>query len=486
MKRLIVITALAVSTASAQSIKPRPLGAVKATSKELLGNPSLARALPNGSVIVNDIGRRRLLMLDQTLESYTVIADSTSGATNGYGQRPGALIPYVADSTLYLDATAGSFLVIDPSGKVTRVMSPPRPNDINFIASPFYGYPGFDAKGRMIYRSNIRPPLQQLRDGTLQAPPPADSQPLLRVDLDTRRADTIAYIRTPKSVSSPITLPNGMTMNMTRQVPLATIDDWAVLADGSVAVVRGENYRVDFIKSDGNKAKSDKISFDWKRLSDDDKLAIVDSIQKASAAGSQQIGGGGPVTMFGGGGGDRIMIGGGGRGDAMATTERIMVGGMAAAAVSAAAPAPAPSSAPASSSSTTAKTPSAGADAKSTGSASNAGGDKAAGVAAGGPAQTFTMPALPAPAIADIPDYMPPFTQTSARPDADGNLWIRTTTAGAEQGNVVYDIINGQGVLADRVDVPKGMSIIGFGKGGVVYLSQREGYGFRVLKAAVR
>ena len=93
---------------------------------------------------------------------------------------------------------------------------------------------------------------------------------------------------------------------------------------------------------------------------------------------------------------------------------------------------------------------------------------------------------MPAVALADMPDYMPAFTQTSARPDADSNLWIRTTTPGAEPGNVVYDVINNQGVLVDRVDVPKGMQIVGFAKGGVVYLSQREGYAFRVLKASVR
>jgi len=115
-----------------------------------------------------------LLLLDSTLQGFAVIADSTAGAVNGYGQRPGALIPYVADSTLYLDATAGSFLVIDPAGKVVRVMSPPRPSDNNFLANTNFGFPGFDAQGRMVYRSNFPRQLQQLRDGSIQpAPPPA-------------------------------------------------------------------------------------------------------------------------------------------------------------------------------------------------------------------------------------------------------------------------------------------------------------------------
>jgi hypothetical protein len=96
------------------------------------------------------------------------------------------------------------------------------------------------------------------------------------------------------------------------------------------------------------------------------------------------------------------------------------------------------------------------------------------------------MPAIPAPAIADMPDYMPAFTQAAARADADAHVWVRTTTPGSQPGNVVYDVIDNTGALIDRVDVPKGMQIVGFGKGGVVYLSQREGYAFRILKASIK
>jgi hypothetical protein len=437
--RFLSLSLLAASSAMAQSIKPRPLGAVQATSKELLGNPTLARALPNGSVIVNDVARRRLLLLDANLENYTVIADSTSGSVNGYGQRPGALIPYIADSTLFLDATASSFLVLDPSGKVTRVMSPPRPTDNNQIANFGNGFPGFDSKGRMVYRTNYPIVPIQTRDGGFQLAPRPDSAPLLRVDLDTRRADTIAAVRTSKMISTPITLPNGASTTMQLAAPLSTIDDWAVLSDGTIAVVRGREYRVDFIQADGTKRSSDKIAFDWRRLDDDAKMVVIDSIVKARAAApAGGPGGGGPVTMFGDGG-QRTVIGGGGGGGASMVTREVAAGAA-------------------------------------------MGG---AGVTVGGPGGATNI-TLPPPSIGDIPDYMPAFTQTSARPDADANLWIRTTTPGAEPGNVVYDIINGQGILVDRVDVPKGMQIVGFGKGGTVYLSQREGYAFRVLKASIK
>lgn len=470
---------LAGSTAAAQeSVKPRPLGAVQATSKELIGLPTLARPLPNGSVIVNDAQRRRLLLLDPSLENYTVIADSTSGSTNGYGQRPGSLIPYLADSTLFLDATAGSFLVIDPAGKVARVMSPPRPSDNNAIANAGNGIPGFDASGRMVYRTAYRNQMQQTRDGSIQMSPPVDTAPLLRVDLDTRRADTIAHLRLPRMTSSSITLPNGGTSSIMMQVPLAAIDDWAVLSDGSIAVIRGRDYKIDFVNADGTRRTSDKIAFDWRRLSDDDKLAIADSIGKARATGSA-MGGGQQTVMFGGGDGMRVMVGGGGGGGAQVMTREVMT-----AAVTGAAAAPPHSvqPAPGGTSGSSAQGSTATSGTGGTPAAANA----ASGAPAGGPAPTPTTPTMPAPSVADLPDYMPAFTQTSARPDADANLWIRTTTPGAQPGNLVYDVINNQGILVHRVDVPKGMQIVGFARGGVVYLSQREGYGYRIVKALAR
>lgn len=439
MKRLAVfaLTLIGATTAAAQSIKPRPLGAVQATSKELLGSATLARVLPTGGVIVNDAARRRLILLDPSLQSFTVIADSTSGSVNGYGQRPGALIPYVADSTLFLDATAGSFLVIDPAGKVARVMSPPRPSDNNVMANTIAGFPGFDANGRMVYRTNFPRNLQQLRDGTVQPSAIPDSAPVIRVDLDTRRADTVGAVRIPRTIMTTITMPNGGTMSMGRQAPLATIDDWAILSDGSIAIIRGGDYRIDWILPDGSRRSSEKVAFDWKRLTDDDKLAIVDSITKAMASGPAGGPGGAPQMMMGGG--DRVTFGGGGGGSVTVTRE---IG---------AGPVPA--------------------------------GGRGAG---GAPGAGMAMPTLPPPSASDLPDYMPPFTAASARPDADANLWIRTTTPGMAPGNLVYDVINSKGVLVDRVDVPKGMSIVGFGKGGTVFLIEREGYGYRFLRASVR
>ncbi len=86
---------------------------------------------------------------------------------------------------------------------------------------------------------------------------------------------------------------------------------------------------------------------------------------------------------------------------------------------------------------------------------------------AGIPAQAYVTPS-------DLPDYYPPFTIGTARADADGNVWVRANpTAGGAVG-IVYDVIGRNGGLVDRVQLPAGNTLVGFGV-GVVYLSSGAG-----------
>jgi hypothetical protein len=73
--------------------------------------------------------------------------------------------------------------------------------------------------------------------------------------------------------------------------------------------------------------------------------------------------------------------------------------------------------------------------------------------------------------LSEIPDFYPPIRRTSAMPDMDGNLWILpNTSAQSQHGELVYDVVNPKKGLFERVRLPVGRSIAGFGKGGVVYL----------------
>jgi hypothetical protein len=100
------------------------------------------------------------------------------------------------------------------------------------------------------------------------------------------------------------------------------------------------------------------------------------------------------------------------------------------------------------------------------------------------PAPTIRETGVMAPN--ELPDYRPPFAQGAVRADADGNLWIRTIPVKPAPGGAVYDIVSREGALVDRLQLPPGYAIVGFGAGKVVYLSMRDAGGVRLARVRLR
>jgi len=103
------------------------------------------------------------------------------------------------------------------------------------------------------------------------------------------------------------------------------------------------------------------------------------------------------------------------------------------------------------------------------------------------PAMQIRFP-VPEPVIAaeDIPDYRPAFEGGSARGDAEGNVWIKLIPMPTDPpGGAIYMVVDRQGKLIDRIQLPGGCTLAGFGP-GVAYLSSREGTGAVLAKARIR
>src|SRR6266513_6052793 len=199
---LIALAAGLSSSSLAQSLPPvRQLGPVTAVAKEPLGAVTTVRHLPDGRVLVNDIVGRRVVMFDSSLSTVAIVADTTSATANAYGVRPGGLIAFRGDSTLFVDPASLSMLLIDPNGKIARVMSAPRAQDVGFLVGGPFGNPGFDPNGKLVYRA---PPNfaafapRQGTGGVPQFPTPPDSAALVRFDLATRKVDTATFFKTPQ------------------------------------------------------------------------------------------------------------------------------------------------------------------------------------------------------------------------------------------------------------------------------------------------
>jgi hypothetical protein len=170
---------------------------------------------------------------------------------------------------------------------------------------------------------------------------------------------------------------------------LATIDDWALLPNGTVAVLRGREYRIDLVRPDGT-TSSVNVPIDSSRINRDSLLAPalgIIAIDSGASAPAKRI----AVQM------KRA------RNDLQLLT---LVTG------------------------------------------------------------DFFGETIPRPG--------------TAIPDMDGNLWILPPYATAlSSDSLVYDVVNGSGVLIERVRVPAGQWIAGFGRDGAVYLvsgTRRLGY----------
>jgi hypothetical protein len=436
--------ALAAPAGAQQSARPplRPLGTALATSAPM-GAVAAVQPLPDGRLLVNDPLRRQVVLLDSSLKQLAVVADTTPATKNAYGARNGGLLPFRGDSALFVDPNSLSMLVIDPAGKISRIMAAPRANDVFFLLGGPMGNPGFDAKGRLVYRSSG---LGERR--TAQAPgqpftPPVlpDSVPIVRYDLTARKLDTAAFVKVyaPKFNATP-TENGGMRMS-TYVNPIPEVDDWAVLPDGTIAILR-KDYHVDYVDADGKRTSGPKIPFDWQRLTDSAKTAIIDS----SKAAFERMRAGGPAGGPGGGPMIIAQVGPGGPppGGAPPGGGQVMIirqGGP---------DGPAPPS-------------------RST---------APSGAAAGPPPLLFVSPS-------ELPDYRPAFANGSVRADAEGKLWVRIMSPKPASGPE-YDVIDRTGKLVDRVVLPAGTTIAGFGAAGTVYLGVRDSSGVHIVRAKER
>jgi hypothetical protein len=378
-----------------------PIARTTTTFGAILG----VRELSDERVLVNDAGRHQLKLFDPSLGAATIVFDSAAGASNSYGTQPEQIVGYLGDSTIVTRGFGEPKILLEPSGRVARAIALPDYTDnIVPFPMPFPGVQAADAKGRLYARGGTQV------HGENGVAVTADSVLILRADLDTRKVEFVGalHIAVGKNRSDPPE--DGKRVVTTIIQPVPTEDSWAVLSDGTLAFVRGRDYHVDWVRPDGSTTSTEKLPFDWRRLTDDEKQKLADSAKvvwdSLMAARNRRVNT--PIRVEGG---DPAKPTGGGR--------------------------------------------------------SNGGVDPSG---QGGSIQK--MISVP---LSEIPDYFPPIHRNAAMPDLDGNLWVlTTTTAQSQHGELVYDVLNPAHGLYQRVRMPIGRSIAGFGKGGVVYLQSGD------------
>ncbi len=412
---LLALCAPAVSLSAQPVPSVRPLGPVVSVSPAgLLGSVSLVRSLPHGAVLVHDITRRQVVLFDSTLALRRTVLDTTAANGAGYNSRIAGLIPYLGDSSLFIDPEALTMSVIDAAGEMVRVMAISRPGDADFMIGGPFGTPGVDPLGRIVYRGFA--PLD--RRGASTGPPEPgkpfrmaqmpDSAPIVRVHLREKSIDTIAWVKIPAERREAIQTDKDVVVTV-RTNPMPVVDDWALLADGRVAVLRGRDYHVDWVAPGGERSSTPKVPFAWQRLTEDDKMRLLDSANVVWQAERER------------------------------RNKRVNGG--------------------------------------------EAVGTPVGGAASRAPQMRFQVPRIQPVDSKELADYRPAFRAGAMSADAQGRLWIRTTAP--DDTGPVYDVVDVNGTLVDRVRLPFGRVISGFGP-GVVYMGVLDDKGARLEKARIR
>jgi hypothetical protein len=421
-----ILAALVGCVGSAQmlaqtAVPVRTVTKPEATTVLPFGAIESVRPLANGAVLVNDNGNRQLVMLDSAFRSTTIVLDSSANAGLYYGTSTSPLIPYLGDSTAFRDVTTQKFVIIDPAGNVAHRLENTKAGQ---QAMPINGVRGFDVYGNAIM-PEFAPAamLQQMmrRPGLTTS---IDTK-IVRANFSTRMYDELASVRTmPQRLTSSSVDKAGNREIRELVNPLPVGDEWTVLSNGTLAVVRANDYRIEMFDVNAKNKRATSIPYTKRKLSDRDKQLIIDSATVNEIANRdpndprlETLGAMLALQNIPRDSIQRVARRGNGRFIASGNVER---------------------------------------------------------------------PEPPLPEyipLKDMPDYRPAFLPNELKADLDARLWILSAHDNDGTSNdALYDVVNNLAEHVHRVRIPAGRTIAGFGKAGVIYLKFRDASGKWMLE----
>ena len=244
--------------------------------------PSI-RVLSNGRVFATDIFSRRLIMIAEDMKSIDVVFDASSPPPLTYPQGFVPLVAGLGDSTLFYDNGARGYRVIDPNGRVVRrqsIADPSLTRALSYPAAPAV----VDPKGRIVIatqRSNFNKTVPGIQ-------PQAESLMVMRVVLERQGYDSLAAIMGSGQ--------HTVVMDSTRQPPLLMLvtsvvdrgDAWVMTSNGTIAIVRGADFHVDWIDPDGARRSSPPVPWQWAKYSKADRDSMMAARESMMNAGNMR------------------------------------------------------------------------------------------------------------------------------------------------------------------------------------------------------
>lgn len=414
----LLISAPVVASAQQTPASPvaQPLVVEAETAPGTVSAINGVRAVAGGAVFLNDRANRRVIMLDERLRITKVVIDATPATGALYGQLGARVIAMPGASTMFVDGASRSLVVFDARGNIVRRSAVTSGAELELLLT---GAPAFDAQGRLVNRGRGRLPAA-LRQPTTGAPKQPDTVPILRMAIATGRMDTLAFVRIhlPREESYYV---GGMEWIQPVLNPAPTVDEWTLLSDGRLAIVRGSDYHVDFVDASKSLEKGSPIAVVAQRLDSVAKVAVLDSSRAMRA---RMLAAGLPLgrevaplpgAVFYSAPGIRVMTSDSGMTVQQGTRKEPV--------------------------------------------------DSSVWVSTD-----------------ELPDRLPLFLPGGVRADLDGNVWVERLTY-PRGGGAVYDVIGPSGRIVARALAPEGAGVVGFAGSDVALLARRDASGLHLVRA---
>ena len=265
--RLSVGLAAAAVSIAAVAQSARVLDKPQVEIDEPFTNIGSVRELSDGRLVVVDAGNQSVHVVDFKTKSVEQIGGNGSGP--GEYRSPVALLPSSGDTTLLADPGNARLLAIAPNAKDVRAVTD---------MWPFAGgrpgtrlARGADARGRGYFQGRATA-MRPEASGSVAT----DSAALVRSARGSAGEDTLGYISlSPRKIN--MSSKDGKIQSVSILIPpFPSQDGWVVFPDGAVALVRANDYRVDWVLPDGKRVAGRPIPFTPVRVTEADKKGRKD------------------------------------------------------------------------------------------------------------------------------------------------------------------------------------------------------------------
>lgn len=245
-----------------------------------LAHVSAAAELPDGRIVVSDVRAPAVWLIDPATGGMARLG--SAGVNADQYVQPGGLYGGTGGGLLLLDRAQLRVMAIDPAGTFASSYSIAI-KGTTMSTSDDADQQRLDARG-YAYFSDRGASLSRRARGES-----AETVPLLRFDPVSQASVPVAELGQPETRFAD----RGGGLTVSRAVIGSPADGWGVAPDGSVAIVRGSPYRVDWIGPGGAVTKGPVIEVDPIPMTDADKAAFTSTAGGGASVGARATTGGG-------------------------------------------------------------------------------------------------------------------------------------------------------------------------------------------------